>query len=77
MATSVATTFGKTPCHIDTRFHVDIGHVGDHPAVATAFANDEPVTDERGQPVEYVATTEEQAAANMRSYLEKRFGARA
>jgi hypothetical protein len=75
MATSRTITCGTTTCVIETHFHVDQDRPhGPHPAVATAFANDKEVTEENGQPVERSASTEEQAAANMCSYLEIRFG---
>jgi hypothetical protein len=75
MATSRTVTFGTTTCHIETRFHVDVG-ASKHPAVATAIANGQEVMED-GRPVERIAVTEDQAADAMSIYLEKRFGPRA
>jgi hypothetical protein len=75
MATTREVTVGTKRCTINTRFHVQPGGGGPHPAVATALVNGVDVTDDKGNPLECYASTEEDAAARMVQLLEQRFGA--
>lgn len=67
--------FGTTLCRVYVQKHVDAFSAGPFPSVATAFANDEEVT-ENGRPVERTASTDEQAIDAMFVYLERRYGPR-
>ena len=75
MSAYLEATFGTTPCRIYVNKHVE-PLAKDFPSVATAFADDEAVT-ENGEPVERVASTDDQAIESMCQYLEGRFGSRA
>ena len=75
MSSHRETRFGTTVCHIYVRKHVE-SLATEFPSVATAFVDDQAVTEEDGEPVEGVAGTDEEAVDRLCLYLEKRYGRR-
>jgi hypothetical protein len=70
---TIIRTFGTTSCEITGRAHIT-GGARDTPYIATATVERKPVLNDRGEPLELHAGSEDDAIRRMIRELERRFG---